>query len=86
MMGIEMPKSPASPVHAAKPVGLAAAFSRPHGAAPIHEELCGIVHKTFGLARPMSEALAPLVGRIQTALSALAWGTTPHLLVEKANQ
>jgi len=34
----------------------------------------------------MFEALAPLVGRIQTAFSARAWGTTPYLLIEKANQ
>ncbi len=35
--------------------------------APIHDELVGIVRKTFGLATPLREALAPLAGRIHAA-------------------
>lgn len=35
--------------------------------APIYAELCGIVHKTVGLAEPLREALAPLVARIRAA-------------------
>lgn len=35
--------------------------------APIHDELVAIVRKTFGLAEPLREALAPLAGRIQAA-------------------
>ena len=34
---------------------------------PIHDELVGIVRKTFGLAVPLREALAPLAGRITAA-------------------
>ncbi|WP_239142555.1 nucleotidyltransferase domain-containing protein [Variovorax sp. WS11] len=34
---------------------------------PLFEELCGIVQKTVGLAEPLREALAPLVGRIVAA-------------------
>lgn len=36
-------------------------------AAPIFSELCGIVQKTFGLATPLREALAPLQSQIQAA-------------------
>ena len=35
--------------------------------APIYEELVSIVRKTFGLAEPLREALAPLAGRISNA-------------------
>lgn len=35
--------------------------------APIHDELVSIVRKTFGLAEPLREALAPLAGRIHAA-------------------
>jgi predicted nucleotidyltransferase len=35
--------------------------------APIHEELCSIVRKTFGLADPLREALQPLADRIDAA-------------------
>lgn len=35
--------------------------------APIHDELVSIVRKTFGLAEPVREALAPLTDRIQAA-------------------
>ena len=35
--------------------------------APIHDELATIVRKTFGLAGPLREALAPLASRIQMA-------------------
>ena len=34
---------------------------------PIHDELVGIVGKTFGLAMPIGEALAPLADRIELA-------------------
>lgn len=34
---------------------------------PIHDELVGIVRKTFGLAAPLREALAPLADRLQAA-------------------
>lgn len=34
---------------------------------PIHAELVSIVRKTFGLAHPLREALAPLAERIQSA-------------------
>jgi predicted nucleotidyltransferase len=34
---------------------------------PIHDEVVGIVRKTFGLATPLREALAPLVDRIELA-------------------
>lgn len=36
-------------------------------ASPIHDELVGIVRKTFGLADPLREALAPLANRIRLA-------------------
>ena len=36
-------------------------------ASPIHDELVGIVRKTFGLADPLREALAPLADRIRLA-------------------
>ncbi len=35
--------------------------------APIHDELAAIVRKTFGLADPLREALAPLADRLQMA-------------------
>ena len=35
--------------------------------APIHDELVAIVRKTFGLADPLREALAPLANRIRAA-------------------
>ncbi|MFM9924832.1 nucleotidyltransferase domain-containing protein [Variovorax sp. H27-G14] len=35
--------------------------------APIYEELCGIVRKTFGLAGPLHEALQPLADKIEAA-------------------
>ncbi|MCA0300270.1 MAG: nucleotidyltransferase domain-containing protein [Proteobacteria bacterium] len=35
--------------------------------APIHDELVSIVRKTFGLAEPLREALAPLSDRIHAA-------------------
>ncbi|MFN7137100.1 MAG: transcriptional regulator [Thermomonas sp.] len=35
--------------------------------APIHDELAAIVRKTFGLAAPLREALAPLADRLQLA-------------------
>jgi len=38
-----------------------------NAAAPIYEELSGIVRKTFGLAGPLREALAPLADRIDAA-------------------
>lgn len=34
---------------------------------PIHDELASIVRKTFGLASPLREALAPLANRIRAA-------------------
>lgn len=34
---------------------------------PIHDELASIVRKTFGLAAPLREALAPLASQIQAA-------------------
>ncbi len=34
---------------------------------PIHDELASIVRKTFGLAAPLREVLAPLASRIQAA-------------------
>ena len=39
-----------------------------NGAAPIFEELRGIVTKTIGIAEPLREALAPLADRIDLAL------------------
>jgi predicted nucleotidyltransferase len=36
-------------------------------ASPIFSELCGIARKTFGLAGPLREALAPLAGQIDAA-------------------
>lgn len=36
-------------------------------ASPIFAELCGIAQKTFGLAGPLREALAPLAGRMNAA-------------------
>jgi predicted nucleotidyltransferase len=38
-----------------------------NAAAPIYEELSGIVRKTFGLAGPLREALAPLAEKIEAA-------------------
>lgn len=35
--------------------------------APIFEELCGIVRKTFGLAGPLREALEPMADKIDAA-------------------
>jgi predicted nucleotidyltransferase len=35
--------------------------------APIHDELIGIVRKTFGLAEPLRQALVPLSTRLQAA-------------------
>ena len=35
--------------------------------APIHDELAAIVRKTFGLAAPLREALAPLADRLHVA-------------------
>lgn len=40
---------------------------RANPAAPIHDELIGIVQKTVGLAEPLREALAPLAGQIAAA-------------------
>lgn len=40
---------------------------RANPAAPIYEELCGIVRKTFGLAEPLCDALQPLADRIEAA-------------------
>lgn len=40
---------------------------RANPAAPIHDELASIVRKTFGLAKPLREALVPLAGRIHAA-------------------
>lgn len=40
---------------------------RANPAAPIFEELCNIVRKTFGVAEPLREALAPLMGAIDAA-------------------
>lgn len=39
--------------------------ANPHS--PIHDELIAIVRKTFGLATPLREALAPLADRIELA-------------------
>lgn len=38
-----------------------------NAAAPIYEELSSIVRKTFGLAGPLREALAPLAEKIEAA-------------------
>lgn len=40
---------------------------RANPASPIFSELCGITQKTFGLAEPLREALAPLADRIDAA-------------------
>jgi predicted nucleotidyltransferase len=40
---------------------------RANPAAPIHDELVGIVQKTVGLAEPLREALVPLAGQIAAA-------------------
>lgn len=40
---------------------------RANVAAPIHDELVAIVRKTFGLAAPLREALAPVVEHIELA-------------------
>lgn len=40
---------------------------RANPSAPIHDELVGIVRKTFGLAAPLREALAPFVPAIRAA-------------------
>lgn len=40
---------------------------RSNPASPIHDELVGIVRKTFGLAVPLREALAPLADRVDAA-------------------
>lgn len=40
---------------------------RANADSPIHDELASIVRKTFGLAAPLREALAPLAGQIQAA-------------------
>lgn len=40
---------------------------RANPASPIFAELCGIVQKTFGLAGPLRELLAPLAGQIKAA-------------------
>jgi predicted nucleotidyltransferase len=40
---------------------------RSNRASPIHDELVGIVRKTFGLVVPLREALAPLADRIEAA-------------------
>lgn len=45
---------------------------RANPAAPIHDELVGIVQKTVGLAEPLREALAPLADRI---LAAFVYGS-----------
>ncbi|MCP3669557.1 MAG: nucleotidyltransferase domain-containing protein [Gammaproteobacteria bacterium] len=34
---------------------------------PIYSELCGIVQKTFGLAGPLQNAIAPIAGQVQAA-------------------
>jgi predicted nucleotidyltransferase len=34
---------------------------------PIHDELCGIVRKTFGLVEPLRDTLVPLADRIHAA-------------------
>lgn len=38
-----------------------------NAASPIHEELCSIVRKTFGLAGPLHEALQPIADKIDAA-------------------
>lgn len=40
---------------------------RANGASPIHDELVGIVSKTFGLAVPLRQALQPVADRIDLA-------------------
>jgi predicted nucleotidyltransferase len=40
---------------------------RSNPGSPIHDELVGIVRKTFGLVVPLREALAPLADRIEAA-------------------
>lgn len=40
---------------------------RANPAAPIHDELVGIIQKTVGLAEPLRQALEPLADRIQAA-------------------
>ena len=40
---------------------------RANPASPIHDELVAIVRKTFGLAMPLREALAPLADRLHAA-------------------
>lgn len=40
---------------------------RANANSPIHDELAGIVRKTFGLASPLRDALAPLAAQIQAA-------------------
>jgi predicted nucleotidyltransferase len=40
---------------------------RANPACPIHDELVAIVRKTFGLAAPLRDALAPLVGQVELA-------------------
>ena len=40
---------------------------RANPGAPIHDELAAIVRKTFGLAGPLREALAPLANRLHMA-------------------
>lgn len=41
---------------------------------PIHDELVAIVRKTFGLAVPLREALAPLAGQVELAF---VYGSVP---------
>ena len=40
---------------------------RANADSPIHDELVSIVRKTFGLALPLQQALAPLAGQISAA-------------------
>lgn len=40
---------------------------RANPACPIHDELVAIVRKTFGLAVPLRDALAPLAGQVELA-------------------
>ena len=62
----ELARLAGSGLVAVEPVGKQKLY-RANPDSPIHDELAAIVRKTFGLAAPLREALAPLASRIQAA-------------------
>jgi predicted nucleotidyltransferase len=62
----ELAKLTASGLLTMQPIGNQKRYQA-NPAAPIHDELVGIVQKTVGLAEPLREALQPLVSKITAA-------------------